>query len=116
MPDYDVVAIDPTARAVANHYSGVGTINLGIAVRPVTGDLYVTNTNSRNLIRFVTNLRGHWVDNRITQIQRTSGVVTAYDLNPGIDYSVLPNPPALSSSPPEITCGLRALAPIVSRR
>ncbi len=98
IPDYDVVAIDTTTLAVANYYSGVGTINLGIAVRPNTGDLYVTNTNSRNLVRFVTNLRGHFSDNRVTKIQRSNGQVTAYDLNPGIDYTILPNPAALSTA------------------
>jgi YVTN family beta-propeller protein len=97
MPDNDVAVINTSTLAVTNYYSGVGTINLGIGVQPVTGNIYVSNTNSRNLIRFMPNLRGHWVDNRVSVI-RPSGQVTAYDLNPGIDYTVLPNPTALTTA------------------
>lgn len=97
VPDNDVAVINTTSLAVAGYYSGVGTINLGIAVNPKSGNVYVSNTNARNLIRFEPNLRGHWIDNRITQIQ-PSGHVTAYDLNPGIDYNVLPNPAALATA------------------
>ncbi|HLY18473.1 MAG TPA: hypothetical protein VKR61_14675 [Bryobacteraceae bacterium] len=97
MPDNDVAIINTSTLAVAGYYSGVGTINLGIAVNPGNGDVYVSNTNARNLIRFEPNLRGHWIDNQITQIQ-SSGHVTAYDLNPGIDYTVLPNPAAVATA------------------
>jgi YVTN family beta-propeller protein len=97
MPDNDVVAINTTALTVSSYYSGVGTINFGIAVRPGTGALYVSNTDSRNLIRFEPNLQGHWIDNRIARIT-PSGQVTEYDLNPRIDYTVLPNPTALTTA------------------
>lgn len=97
MPDNDVAVINTGTLAVSGYYSGVGTINLGIAVQPTTGNVYVSNTNARNVIRFQPNLRGHWIDNRITAIQ-PSGHVTAYDLNPGIDYSLLPNPTALTTA------------------
>jgi YVTN family beta-propeller protein len=93
MPDNDIVAIDTTSLNVSGYISGVGTINLGIAVRPITGEIYVANTDARNLIRFEPNLRGHWVDNRVTRITAT-GQPTPYDLNPSIDYTVLPNPAA----------------------
>lgn len=96
MPDNDIVAIDAKALAVRKYYSGTGTLNNGLAVRPGTGDLFVANTDSRNTIRFQPNLRGHWVDNRITQVLISTGAVTPYDLNPGIDYTLLPNPGALS--------------------
>ncbi len=98
IPDNDVVAIDTTALTVKRYYSGVGTINLGLAIRPATGDLFIANTDSRNLIRFEPNLRGHWVDNRITAVKISTGTVTPYDLNPGIDYTVLPNTAALSTA------------------
>ena len=97
MPDNDVVVIDTSTLRVERYYSGVGTINLGIAVQPGTGNVYVSNTNSRNLIQFMPNLQGHWIDNQITAIQ-SSGVVTAYDLNPGINYTVLPNPAAIATA------------------
>jgi len=97
MPDNDVVVINTSTLTVQGYYSSVGTINLGIAVNPTTGNIYVSNTNARNIIQFQPNLRGHWIDNQITQIQ-PSGRVTAYDLNPGIDYTVLPNPAALTTA------------------
>jgi YVTN family beta-propeller protein len=99
MPDHDVAAISATAQPrVARYYSGVGTINLGLAVSPTTGDIFVANTEARNLVQFEPNLRGHWVDNRITRISRVTAQVTPFDLNPDIDYSILPNPAALSTA------------------
>jgi YVTN family beta-propeller protein len=99
MPDNGVVAINtgPTP-SVAGYYAGVGTINLGLAVNPVTGDLYVANTAARNLTFFEPNLDGHWVDNQITQILVASGTVTPFNLNPNINYAILPNPAALSTA------------------
>lgn len=98
MPFNGVVAIDTGSLSVSTYYSAVGSNNLGICVQPGTGDLYVPNTSARNLIRFVSNLKGHWMDNQITRIQLSSGQVSAYNLNPGINYSVLPNPAALSTA------------------
>ena len=65
------------------YYSGVGTVNLGLAVNPVNGDLFVANTEARNLVRFEPNLRGHWVDNRITRIQLSTAQVTPFDSESG---------------------------------
>jgi YVTN family beta-propeller protein len=99
MPDNDVVAIQAgPSPTVAGYYSGVGTINLGMAVNPSTGDLFVANTDALNLTFFVPNLRGHWINSRITRIQTGSGQVTPFDLNPNINYSILPNPAALSTA------------------
>ena len=62
MPDNDVVAITTGAvPSIQGYYSGVGTVNLGLAVNPVTGDLYVGNTDALNLTHFETNLLGHFV-------------------------------------------------------
>lgn len=98
MPDNDVAAISTGASpAVTHYYSGVGTINLGLAVSP-TGDLFVANTDALNLTRFEPNVRGHWVNNRITRIQVATGLVTPFDLNPNIDYAILPNPAALATA------------------
>lgn len=99
MPDNDVVAIATgPSPTVSGYYSGVGTINLGLAVNPITGDLFVANSDALNLTFFEPNLRGHWVNNRLTRIQAGTGQVTPFDLNPSIDYSVLPNPAALSTA------------------
>jgi len=98
MPDNDVAEIDVASRTVTRYFSGVGTINLGLAVSPVSGDLYVANTDALNLVRFETNLRGHFINSQITRVSVASGVVTPFDLNPNINYSQLPNPVALSTA------------------
>ena len=99
MPDNDVVAIATgSSPVISGYYSGVGTINLGLAVNPTTGDLFVANTDALNLTFFEPTLRGHWVNNRITKIQTANGTVTAYDLNPGINYNLLPNPAAQATA------------------
>lgn len=95
MPDNDVVSINTSTLAINGYYSGVGTENLGIAVQPSTGNLYVTNTDALNLVRFQTNLDDHFVNNRVTKIT-PSGTITAYDLNPGLDYSGVSNPQSLA--------------------
>jgi YVTN family beta-propeller protein len=97
MPDNDVAEISTSTNTVSRYFSGVGTTNLGIAVRPGTGEIYVANTEARNRVRFEPTLRGHIVDNRVTRVG-TAGQVTAFDLNPGINYSVLPNTTALSTA------------------
>ncbi len=99
MPDNDVVVIQTGASpSIAQYYSGVGTVNLGLAVNPVSGDVFVTNTDALNLTFFEPTLRGHFVTNRITRIQVASGTITPFDLNPNINYAILPNPQALSTA------------------
>ena len=99
MPANGVVAINTgSSPSVAGYYPGVGTVNLGLAVNPVSGDLFVANTAALNLTFFEPNLRGHWVNNQITHIAVASGQITPYNLNPTIDYGVLPNPQALSTA------------------
>ena len=98
MPDNDVVEIIAATPAVRRYFSGVGTINTGLAVNPANGDLYVANTDALNLVRFEPNLRGHFINSRITHVSVGSGTATAFDLNPGIDYTKLPNPTALATA------------------
>jgi len=86
MPDNDVAEIDVSSATVSRYFTNVGTILLGLTVRPDNGDLYVANTDARNLVRFEPVLRGHLVDNRVTRIDHSSGARTFYDLNPGVDY------------------------------
>jgi YVTN family beta-propeller protein len=108
MPQNGVVAINTgSSPSIAGYYSKVGTINLGLAVNPVNGDLFVANTaalnitctaNNNPLVCFEPNLQGHWVNNQITHIQVANGQVTPIDLNPTINYGILPNPQALSTA------------------
>lgn len=98
MPDNDVAVIDTKTLTVTQYYAGLGTINLGLALRPGTGDLYVANTDARNLIHFAPNLRGHWIDSRITRVLLSTGQISFFDLNPNINYSLVPNPAAVSTA------------------
>jgi YVTN family beta-propeller protein len=83
MPDNDVVEIDANTRSVVRYASRVGTVNLGLAVQPSTGHLYVANTDARNLVRFEPSLKDNFVLNRISRVVLGSSVtVTPVDLNP----------------------------------
>ena len=98
MPDNDVVEIDVATLTVSRYFPHVGTVNLGLAVNPASGDLFVANTDARNLAHFEPNVRGHAVDNRITRITIGSGLVTPFDLNSDVDYALFPNLPALTNA------------------
>jgi YVTN family beta-propeller protein len=98
MPDNDVAEIDTSTLAVTRYFPRVGTSNLGLAVQPTTGDIFVTNTDARNLVHFEPNLRAHFVDNRVTRISTVGGALRISDLNPNVNYSVLPNPSAQATA------------------
>jgi YVTN family beta-propeller protein len=91
IPDNDVVEINVATMTVSRYFPRVGTVNLALAIQPGSGDLFVANTDARNLVRFEPNVRGHIVDNRVSRINISSGAVTPMDLNPGVDYATLPN-------------------------
>src|SRR5207237_7683739 len=90
--------IDTGTFATSRYVAQLGTLNLGIAVQPVTVDLFLTNTYARNLVHFEPNLRAHCVDNRLTRITTSTGALTISDLNPGVDYAMLPNPAAQANA------------------
>ena len=106
LPDKDVFAIDANAllpaqlSGAAGFYSGVGTILFNMAVNPVSGKVYVSNTEARNDLRFEgaglfagTSLRGHLHESRISVLSG-AGVAPRH-LNKHINYDVccaaLPN-------------------------
>lgn len=100
LPDYDVFSIDAsgsTPVAVNGDgapVSGVGTTLFNMIVNPVSGKLYVANTEANNMKRFEgpgldpyvnTTNRGDFVRSRITVIE--NGSATPVHLNKHIDYS-----------------------------
>jgi YVTN family beta-propeller protein len=105
LPDQDVFAIDatanpPVARA-GGAFAGVGTVLFNMAVNPVSGKLYVANTDARNDVRFeghnasgpaqgapAGSVRGHFSESRITAIDPATGAVTPRHLNKHIDFTV----------------------------
>lgn len=101
LPDYDVFTIDATANPPheIDRFAHVGTTLFNLAVNPVSGVVYASNTEARNESRFSGSgvlaghsLRGHLHEARITVIDPDSGTVEPHHLNPHIDYDVVPSP------------------------
>ena len=108
LPDRDVFIINANANppTAANFHTpatdflaGVGTVLFNMAVNPVSGKVYVANTEARNEVRFegerppastTTTVQGHLHEARITVIDGAS--VIPRHLNKHIDYSVIPSP------------------------
>jgi DNA-binding beta-propeller fold protein YncE len=67
------VEIDTATLAITRYFPGVGTVDLGLAAHPLTGDLYVANTEARNLVRFENNLRSNFVSNRVARVTVSDG-------------------------------------------
>ncbi len=92
--DVDVVEISTTSRSVLRQFPGVGTCLFDLAWRPGTEELWIAGTDARNRIQFEPALRGNVAENRVTRIELSSSQTSPFDLNPGIDYTQLPNPAA----------------------
>jgi DNA-binding beta-propeller fold protein YncE len=98
LPDRDVFAINATANPPAQsaQFVGVGTTIFNMAVNPVSGKVYVTNTEARNDVRFegpgtiATTVQGRLAESRVTVI--SGSTVTPRHLNKHINYSVRPAP------------------------
>ena len=99
LPDEDVFVIDANAPTPAlipgdeGVFTGVGTTLFNMIVNPVSGEVYVTNTEARNHVRFEgpgifadSTVRGHAVDNRITILDPDDTSVYPRLLNKHIDY------------------------------
>ena len=95
LPDTDVFAVDANKLTQKAAYAHVGTTLFNMAVNPVTGHLYVSNTASQNQVRFEdpTKSAGHSVTGHLaeTDITVISGsTVTPIHLNKHINYANLP--------------------------
>lgn len=91
--DNDLAVLDAnSALPVPVYASGVGTLNFGVAVRPGTGQPYVTNFEAFNLTRFEPNLKGRFGHNRITIVDPVTLTAVPVHLNPHINYAVSPGP------------------------
>lgn len=98
LPDNDVFIIDastddPVIDRYRPAYSGVGTVIFNMAVHPRTGEIFVSNTDSKNKSRFEGpgtfaghTVRGHIVESRIS-ILKSNGTVLSRHLNKHIDRS-----------------------------
>ena len=98
LPDTDVFSVDANALTQTASYAHVGTTLFNIAVNPVSGNLYVSNTDSLNNVRFEGpgtfaghTVQGHLAESRITVI--AGGTVSPRRLNKHLNYSVLTGQP-----------------------
>jgi len=104
LPDKDVFAIDamasPPVALNARTFTGVGTILFNMAVNPVSGKVYVANTDAHNEVRFeghnnfgptqgapAGSVRGHLAESRISVIDPVAGTVSSRHLNKHLDYT-----------------------------
>jgi YVTN family beta-propeller protein len=98
LPDRDVFAINANSLAAAPvPFVGVGTVLFNMVTNPVSGKVYVTNTEARNEVRFEgpgtfagSTVRGHLHEARITVLDGSN--VIPRHLNKHIDYDVIPSP------------------------
>ncbi|MGO8968563.1 MAG: YncE family protein [Myxococcaceae bacterium] len=102
LPDQDVFAIDTSTLTTAATFVHVGTTLFNLAVNPVSGNVYVSNTEARNDLRFEgpgtyagQTLQGDLAEARITVL--TDGGVQPRYLNRHINYSIRPAPAATLS-------------------
>lgn len=105
LPDYDLFAIDANATtpAISRRVSGVGTTLFNLAVHPTSGKVYVSNTESRNHVRFegpgsgATTVRGNIADSRISVVDPVTGSVDPVHLNSHVNFE-LPQGESISAA------------------
>jgi YVTN family beta-propeller protein len=124
LPDLDVFAIDANASPPVeiDSFPGVGTVLFNMAVNPVSGKLYVANSEARNLTRFEgfgdfvaltgakppgepDTVRGHLHEVRITVIDGDD--VLPRHLNKHIDYSLSPVPAGVKEKSLSLPLGMQ---------
>ncbi|MEY2840275.1 MAG: hypothetical protein RJB60_2574 [Pseudomonadota bacterium] len=103
LPDKDVFAVDANTLTEKTAFTGVGTTIYNMAVNPVSGTLYVTNTEANNMTRFEgpgkfggSTVQGHIAEARVTVI--TNGNVQPRHLNKHLDYSKLVSDPSFDKT------------------
>ncbi len=93
LPDYDVFEIDATTELpeLRRQVSGVGTGLFDLVVNADRGELYVSNLESHNEVRFegpglsASTVRGHIADTRISVVSNSG--VSHVDVNEHVDFS-----------------------------
>lgn len=99
LPDEDVFVLDATAPLprVLRSMTGVGTILFNMAVQPGSGEVWVTNTDARNTLRYEPNVRGRAHESRVTRLilnaQPDTPVLEPVPLNRHIDLNQPPGSP-----------------------
>ena len=113
LPDQDVFALDADTLGQLAVHTSVGTTLFNMVVNPATGDLYVSNTEAINDVRFEgpgivggSTVQGRLTQARITVIDTpnvtdpTGANVKPRHLNKHIDYDTLANDPGFDPTTP----------------
>jgi len=124
LPDHDVFSINANTLSAASivEFDHVGTILFNMVVNPVSGKLYVTNTELPNDVRFEgpgnhggSTVQGHLSESRITVIDPSGPSVDPQHLNQHIDYNRLHTDTPDLVDPTQILHSLATpLQPVVS--
>ncbi|MFN8643750.1 MAG: hypothetical protein U0802_19605 [Candidatus Binatia bacterium] len=109
LPDFDVFRINANANPPVQigiddaQFAHVGTVLFDMVANPVSGKVYVSNTDARNEVRFEgpgviggSTVRGHLHEARITVLDGSN--VLPRPLNKHINYSVVPSPPGTAAA------------------
>ena len=96
LPDFDLFAIDANAAVpvVTAQVSGIGTTLFNLAVHPLSGLVYASNTQAQNQIRFegpgraASTVRGRIAESRISVVNVAANRVDAVHLNSHVDFSL----------------------------
>ncbi len=114
LPDEDVFTINATATPpvqTGGVFTGVGTILFNMVVNPVSGAVYVSNTEARNEVRFEgpgvfggSTVRGHLHEARVTVL--AGSTAAPRHLNTHINYSVVPSPKSVAQKSLAIPLGM----------
>jgi YVTN family beta-propeller protein len=98
LPDKDVFSVDANGLTQKAAFAHVGTTLFNMVTNPATGELYVSNTEARNLTRFEgpgvfgkSTVQGHLAEVRVTVI--SGSTVSPIHLNKHIDYTKLAGQP-----------------------
>ncbi len=109
LPDKDVFTLNANATTAngfdTGFFANVGTVLFNMVVNPVSGKIYVSNTEARNEVRFEgpgvfggSTVRGRLHEARITVLTPPGTVTPPRHLNKHINYAVVPSPPGVKDA------------------
>jgi YVTN family beta-propeller protein len=92
LPDYDLFVIDTALEEtrVVGQLSNIGTVLFNIAVKPGSGEIWISNSEAFNFMPHEPRLKAKFAENRITRIYPASGAgyrIQAVNLNSHVDHS-----------------------------
>ena len=110
LPDDDVFTINANTLAQSTIYTGVGTTLFNMAVNPVSGNVYVSNTDAHNQVRregpgqfgcstypaAPCTVQGHLAEANISVLSGTTSKMI--HLNKHINYNILPAPSGVKNN------------------